>query len=268
MNIGNKKIKNAYYIAVALLITALIGGSYLVKKNLDSRPLLVAFITDIHAGDEKKRTEGKEENNILIPENYEKNLNTSLEKMKREKVDLIVNLGDSLNSPSKKYPGKLKNIFENFNMPVIWTNGNHDKAVFSEYIYPKKYYYIDKGHWRIIVLDNSEANPDDPEEKRALRGYIDPVQMNWLRDTLKKTKKNVLVAMHVPMFSYDNLDDFRPDQIELKKILEESGKVKYVFAGHHHVYNFKKEENNITYYVLSSFSLLGQEGYYMTLNLE
>jgi 3',5'-cyclic AMP phosphodiesterase CpdA len=232
--------------------------------KFDKKEINIGVIADIHAGSQDLREEGMELNNILIPSNFEKNIKNALGKMKGS--DLIITLGDNLNSPSEKYLEKLKKSTSEY--PLIWTKGNHDKKALFSSLSPKNYYYLDKSNWRIIILDNTESDPKNSTRSNIIdHGFIDEAQFEWLKKSLE-TKRKVLVAMHIPMLERSDLSKIREDQKYLEQILENAGNVKYVLAGHFHVYNWHTQINGIEYYILPSISLKNGEGYFMNLKLE
>jgi len=232
---------------------------------LNPKTITIGVITDIHAGSQDERTQGLEENNILYPSKFEENLRPALEKMKD--YDVILTLGDNLNATSKKYPQKLLDITKGY--PMIWTKGNHDEdKMFKLFHQPKNYYYIDKGKWRIIILDNGNIDHSIDYAKGAYipRGYMEPEQVEWLKETLK-TDKKIIVSMHVPIFDRYDFEKVYPQMEYLKKMFEDSGQVKYVLSGHFHINDWHKSINGIEYYIIPSISLKGGEGYFMTLTL-
>jgi len=263
----DKKNRNKIAVIFLIAVSVLILGKISFDKYERQKTVIIGVITDIHAGSQDVRNDSIEPNNVLLPSNYEKNLQRVLPEMKKD--DLILALGDNLNVSSGKYTEELKKITAGY--PMVWTKGNHDKPDFFKTLSDQRYYYVDKSNWRIIVLDNSESDPnvEMPDNVYDQKGYIDPDQMNWLKDSLK-TERKIVIAMHVPVFDRFNLDSaaIYPQQENLVKLFEDSGNVKYVLAGHFHVYNWHKEINGINYYVVPSISLEGGEGYYMKLELK
>jgi 3',5'-cyclic AMP phosphodiesterase CpdA len=264
-----KDYKNRNIISAILLIALifLILGTIAFERYESGKTLTLGVITDIHAGSLDTRDDSIEPNNILHPSNYKKNLERVLPEMKKD--DLILTLGDNLNAPSEKYTAELKKATAGY--PMVWTKGNHDKPDFFKQLSGQRYYYVDKKNWRIIVLDNSASDPEVeiPDGAYDQKGYLDPEQMDWLEGALK-TEKKIIIAMHVPVFDRFQLDSaaIYPQQENLVKLFEKSGNVKFVLAGHFHVYDFNREINGIRYRILPSLELDGQEGYFTTLKLD
>ncbi|KKP68455.1 MAG: hypothetical protein UR66_C0005G0002 [Candidatus Moranbacteria bacterium GW2011_GWE1_35_17] len=229
--------------------------------NYYNTPLMVGFIADIHAGDQKYRQE--DEKNVIIPIDFEINLTKALREM--GKVDLIIALGDNLNRPSRKNTKKLLEITKGY--PMVWVKGNHDKLLhFNELLSKERYYYIDKKKWRIIVLDNSATYPDTTGIDDHGRGFIDQEQLNWLKEKLK-TDKKIIIAMHIPMFVPGNPGTIRKDYAYLEEIFVQSGNVKHIFSGHWHTYDNEIEKDGIVHHLIPSVSLEGGQGLYYKIEL-
>lgn len=253
-------------IMLAVIIIALGTAKIIFDKHEKNKMITIGVVTDIHAGNQDVRKEGLEENNILYPINFEKNLKSALENMKD--CDYVLTLGDNLNSSSKKYAEKLKKTTDGFR--IIWTKGNHENdETFKLFHEPTNYYFIDKGKWRIIVLDNGniDHSVNYTKEEYIPRGYMEPEQVEWLKEALK-TDHKIVISMHVPIFDRFNLGTIYPSQEYLARMFEESGNVKYVLAGHFHIENWHEKINGIDYYVIPSLSLERKEGYYIKLELD
>ncbi|MBI5708334.1 MAG: metallophosphoesterase [Armatimonadetes bacterium] len=82
--------------------------------------------------------------------------------------------------------------------------------------------------------------------------WIDPEQIEWLASDLKATRKPTVVFVHQP------LDDIWeggsvPNRVEVRKVLEESGKVVAVLQGHNHQ-DASETRNGILYWRVNSAS--------------
>lgn len=268
IKIANSQNRKAILIVflVALIISSLLIIFSLKNEPSEpkkpEKPLVIGIISDIHAGSQDIR-KNENVNNTIFPSHFEKNLRMALENM--QDCDFILTLGDNLNNSSKKYTDQLKQITSGY--PMIWTKGNHEDDKTFKLFSPTNYYYVDKNNWRIIVLDNGNIDHEREKEKADPRGYMEPEQIAWLRNVLE-TKKNILISMHVPIFSESNPDFIYPDQEDLVEIFENSKNVKYVLAGHHHMNNWHKQINGIDYYIIPALSLEDKEGHYVKLELK
>lgn len=266
-NLINKFVKYSKYKSFAyaffgvVILSGIIGVSVYLKNY--NAPLVVGFVADIHAGDQDYRDDGEEAENILIPSNFEKNITKALGEM--QDCDIIFSLGDNLNRPSRKNTQKLLDITEKY--PFYWTKGNHDKPKhFEELLSDKRYYYVDKKNWRMIVLDNSATFAETEGHEEKGRGFIDKEQLIWLEQNLK-TKRNVAIIMHLPMLRRDGLD-IREDYSELGEFFLKHKNIKHIFSGHYHVKNLEVERSGIIHHIIPSISLKDKEGSYYKIRLD
>jgi predicted MPP superfamily phosphohydrolase len=253
----------AAFIFVAIRITD--GVDAYIDKHDNN--LLIGFVTDIHAGSGATKEKGS---GTITPDHFEKNLKSALNDM--EEADYIIALGDNIDKKKncQKYADQLKKMTSDFD--VLWVKGNHDKDACFPLLSQKDYYYKDFKDWRIIIINNSYWYPKS--QRRSMGkdkiGMIDQEQLNWIKSSLQ-TDKKVLIAMHIPMWNDNGKGQpytLRNDYVDFKKMLEDSGNVKYVLAGHYHDNNWIHEENGIVYYILPSIEQEGSEGYHMMLKLE
>lgn len=250
-----KNKKTLKILGVVIILIVVVGSVYFYKYY--TSPLKIGFIADIHAGDQSNRSDGEEAINVLIPNNFEKNVSGALQEMKDS--DLIVALGDSLNRPSRKNTRKLLEITADY--PMVWVKGNHDKLLhFNELLSKERYHYIDKKGWRIIILDNSATYSDITGIDEHGRGFIDEEQLVWLKKSLQ-TKKNVIIAMHLPMLKRGDFDTIREDYEYLEELFIQSGNVKHIFSGHLHIYDEQIERNGIMHHLVPSVSLESRQGF-------
>lgn len=231
----------------------------------------IGIITDIHAASQHMRaTENPD--NIIYPYKYKTLLPEVLSKMKAEGVKVIINLGDVTNNESMKHAGEAKRMIEEEEIEAVWVKGNHETVeskIMSDVLdVSNNYYFMDKESWRIIVLDSSEG-PDNKDNFLVYAWYdggIGDAQLSWLREALK-TDKDVIIAMHHPIWNKETIGSINPVYKEFEEAIENSGNVRYVFSGHWHTPYWERELNGIKYYGISAFILDGAEGFYKTLDL-
>jgi predicted phosphodiesterase len=259
------KLSLASGIVIFLVVSFFAGYLFLQKKSA-AETLKIGAIADIHASQQKSKTAPSEPRNVILPANFEKNLKTALQGTKD--CDFTLILGDNSYNNTEKYIARLKELAQDY--PVLWVKGNHDQAEIFKNLSENNYYYVDKNNWRIIILDNSTFVPEElknTEEVFTDRGWISPEQLTWLKNSLQ-TEKQVLIAMHVPIFQVTNIDNLRPEQEELEKIFKESGNIKHVVFGHFHFYDQIMEKYGIQYHFISSVSLENNEGHYAIIELK
>lgn len=200
-----------------------------------------------------------------VPDGKER-LTSFIKAANNEKADFIIELGDfcRLDSDSQPYRDTW-NDFEGDKYHVI---GNHDMDKYTpeEYVegmgMPGRYYSFDKGNFHFIVLDGN--NLYDGKEYRhyakanyyvdaKMRAFVDPEQMEWLKDDLKSTDKRCI------LFSHQSIELFINNGEKVREILENENKragykkVVLAFSGHNHS-NYTKVINGITYMQINSAS--------------
>ncbi len=233
----------------------------------------IGWVSDIHADRFKRRDINS---GLMFPRRYSDYLPQVFSALQNQGIDTVIATGDNTNSGDDNYARVLERIAQEKHMHVIWVKGNHDndKVMSILGVANNKYYYVDYGHTRIIVLDDVESNGD-------YQGTIDQAQLDWLKNTLA-TKNQVVVAMHIPIFdgglSSGNIHDFTGDNFpyvgnllpryaDLENILRESGNVKLVLSGHWHV-PWQKQYDRINYYGQAALTRTGYFGVYGIIDLK
>lgn len=233
----------------------------------------IGWISDIHADRFKRRDINS---GLMFPRRYSDYLPQVFDALQSQGIDTVIATGDNTNSGDDNYARVLEHIVQEKHMRVIWVRGNHDNAkVMSILGVPgSAYYYTDYSNTRIVVLDDVESNGD-------YQGTIDQTQLDWLRDVLK-TNRQVIVAMHIPIFdgglASNNIHDFigsnfpyvgdlLPRYAELENILRSSGNVKLVLSGHWHV-SWQKTYAGISYAGEAALTRTGYFGAYGVVDLK
>lgn len=240
--------KTALFLILVLLLAAC-GISNKEKTNTDDKFSFV-FMTDIHITPERNATAG---------------LLQAIDTINNLAPDFVLTGGDNIMDAlgqSWETSTDLYKLYEetmnNLKMPVFHSMGNHE--VFGLYVesgvdstheeygkkmyenkLEKRYYSFDHKNWHFIVLDGIGFTPD-----RHYYGFVDPEQVNWLKEDLEKTGKDVPVALsiHIPLVSVGQqimqgpTEAFGPGSIitnakEVREILEQYN-VKLVLQGHLH----------------------------------
>jgi 3',5'-cyclic AMP phosphodiesterase CpdA len=145
-----------------------------------------------------------------------------IKKLKENRVDFILNGGDSICDGLKATPGSIDGQWKSYasflneiSLPVHGCLGNHDiekweltsytgsnpteeksRAV-KEMGMPHRYYRFKRENWHFIVLDSSTY------VKGGYEARLDDEQFSWLRNELSKIPSNehVLILSHIPLFS-------------------------------------------------------------------
>lgn len=197
---------------------------YLINKDENK----VGWVTDIHAGANKKRAFVNEDgsDNTLYPKKYLKYFPVVLERMKRQGIGTVIATGDSTNITEYHHARALKEMADKAGMNMVWVRGNHDfltgKDTMIEFGVEEYFYVYDTKKARVIVLDINFNGP-----------ALTDANIEWFKDKLEETNLPVIVAAHSPIFDYD-AKDVIPTYAKLGEAITESGKVKFVISGHTH----------------------------------
>ncbi|MCT4645429.1 MAG: metallophosphoesterase, partial [Carboxylicivirga sp.] len=208
--------------------------------------LKFAISTDIHKG--------------LIPD-ADQRITEFLKEAEEQQVEFIMDMGDFCHPESENQ--SFIDIWKANPIAKYHALGNHDmdkgtKEDYLNFIGSKsRYYSFDQGDFHCIVLDPNNLNIDGeyipyqnanfykPAEQRA---FVDPEQLEWLKQDLKLADKHCLVFSHQ---SFENPKACQNQKI-VRDIFEtankEAGfqKVVACFSGHDHT-DYVKEINGIQY---------------------
>lgn len=243
------------------------------KSDFAQKYEKIGWVSDIHADRFKRRDINS---GLMFPRQYSDYLPKVFDALQNQGIDTVIATGDNTNSGDDNYARAIEHITQEKHMRVIWTAGNHDndKVMSILGVTGNKYYYVDYGRTRIVVLDDVESNGD-------YQGTIDQTQLDWLKSALA-TKNQVVIAMHIPVFdgglSSENIHDFTgnnfpyvgdllPRYAELENILRSNKNVKLVLSGHWHI-PWQKQYAGINYYGEAALSRTGYFGAYGIIDLK
>ena len=163
-------------------------------------------------------------------------LGAFLDAMREAKPDLIVQLGDFCKPNAANKP--FLDLWNTWDGPRYHVIGNHDmdggfkrEQTVAWYGMPGRYYAVDQGGVRFIVLDGN-----DPGGTRGgYNRFIAADQKAWLDHELATTKLPVVVLIHQPL----DLPGGVVNQGEIRALLEQDrgpdhAGVAAVFGGHCH----------------------------------
>jgi len=227
----------------------LLGGCAVTQglsRALAGRTLRFGMITDLHYADVAPRGS----------RHYRQSpgkLAECLDLMNQEQVDFLIELGDfkdqatpPAHDSTLAYLKTIEAQFQGFAGPTYHVLGNHDVDSISKQDFlaqvtntgiapDASYYAFDARGLHCIVLDaNFMANGQayDSGNFDWTKTYINPKQMAWLEQDLKRTRKKTLV------FCHQCLDGTESHHVkngaEVRQVLEDSEKVLAVFTGHNH----------------------------------
>ena len=197
-------------------------------------------------------------------------LTECVELMNDQKVDFLVELGDfkDQNNPAVEkmtltYLRTVEKVFQNFKGPTYHVLGNHDMDSISKEQFltnventciapSKSYYSFDFNGVHFVILD-ANYRTDGTDYNHGNFDWTDAnipsAEINWLRQDLAAAHRPTIVFIH------QLLDGTGPVYVnnaaDIRKILEQSGKVTAVFQGHHHSGSYSYIEE-IHYYTLKA----------------
>ncbi len=206
--------------------------------------LTIGMVTDLHFGPPALKDGKLRKMTHLAPEltrDFVRSMNDEV------RPDLVVNLGDDIEDESREADlaryGECQAILRGASAPVVNVAGNHDMVHLNREdmnaFWGRSgplYYSLDRGGWHLVVLHTLE--------KKDVEIRVPEPQLEWLQADLAATRAPTLVLMHHSA-SEQSLDDSRwffglphialvKERATLRRIFEESGRVRAVINGHLH----------------------------------
>ncbi len=218
------------------------------------RQVRVGLLTDLHHAD--KPVNGTRHYRDTLAK-----LGEAAQKFAEERPDFVVELGDFIDAADAvetelAYLRQVNDVFSRVSPMRHYVLGNHcvdllNKDEFLSGVGQKESFYsFDAGGAHFVVLDScftGEGKPYGRKNSHWTDANIPGDQRDWLAADLKNTNNPVVV------FAHQRLDEARQHAVknaaEVRKILENSGKVLAVFQGHSHK-NDHQEISGIHYCTL------------------
>lgn len=229
----------------ALVLTAAAATSTAVSAAETAPALKVGLITDLHYAD-------KAPGGTRMYRETPAKLAEAAERFQREKPDFIVELGDLIDAADSVSAelGYLKRINRDFAQACPqrhYVLGNHcvytlTKREFLDSVErDESYYSLDGGDFHFVVLDSCFCGNGDPYGRKNFHwtdANVPASELDWLQDDLKRTDKQTIV------FAHQRLDVSNSHGVknapQVRKTLEDSGRVLAVFQGHSHQNDYKE----------------------------
>ncbi|MHC4242519.1 MAG: metallophosphoesterase family protein [Planctomycetota bacterium] len=230
--------------------TTLLAGfvlSWLCVGCTASKPSIARFgiVSDCHYADKDSF------NSRCYRESLAK-LTECVEVMNRQEVDFLIELGDFIDEGASEaetiyYVQAVEEVFQQFRGPVYHVLGNHDigRITKDEFLtnikntgvvpVNSRYYSFDLDGLRIVVLDgNYLADGTDcgPGNFEWMDTNIPADELKWFKAELCGTDKPVIVFIHQRLDGGGSF--YVNNSADVRRVMEESGKVLAVFQGHHH----------------------------------
>jgi len=176
-----------------------------------------------------------------------------IQAMRQARPAFVVCLGDFVDGANRDREAELRrvktieDIFRRFHGPRHRVLGNHDLDALTkdEFVeatgMPAPHYAFDAPPFRCIVLDACYRK----DFQHYARGnftwtdsWVPPAELKWLEAELAKAEGKALVFTHQPLDGAAAHDVRNAAQV--RKLLEDSGKVPAVFSGHNHAGGYRK----------------------------
>ncbi len=258
------KIARRSFIETTVAILGGIPLSGIILSGDNARPVRFGIFTDSHYADRDHLGSRYYRESL-------KKLSECVELMNDQKVDFLIELGDFKdqgNPPEKdetlRFLDLIEKEFSLFRGRRFHVLGNHDhdsisKGEFLERIIntgfakAAAYYSFNINSVHFIVLDANYSSDGIPYNRGRFDwtdAYVPERQLSWFRKDLKTNKLPTVVFLHHRLDASGDNSIYGPRNAdEVRKILEDSGKVLIVFQGHEHAGALNRI-NGITYYTL------------------
>jgi alkaline phosphatase len=214
----------------------------------------IGLVTDVHYAEKPSGTKRAYRDSL-------KKLDEAVAALNEAKADFVVELGDFIDSaPTLEgeigHARTINAVFQKFHGPRHYVVGNHDVAALTKTQFLEAcgaktpHYSFDHGAFHFIVLDACYS-PDGTTYGARKVNWVDteipPAEREWLAADLKATDKKTVCFVHQKMDIVNkHTIKSAPD---IRKILEDSGKVLAVMQGHAHT-NALVTINGIHYWTL------------------
>jgi alkaline phosphatase len=245
-NMSNRRIHRRAFLRRGSLVLAGAAIGAQSVSAADSKPnLRLGLVADLHYAD--REPAGTRHHRETIPKFRE-----AARCFQQEKVDAVIELGDIIDAADSvdAERGYLKRVVQEFTAVPgkhHYVLGNHcvwslTKAEFLEVIgHKESYYSFDLGGHHFVVLDacfRKDGEPYGRKNNEWTDANIPAAEVEWLRADLQRTDKKTVVFVHqcldvAPPYGIQNAT-------EVRKALEQSGKVLAVFQGHYHKGGYRR----------------------------
>ena len=226
-------------------------------------PLRFGLMTDLHYADRVKAGSRYYRDSLS-------KAGGSIGLFNAQKVDLIIETGDfkdqavSADEASTiSYLRAVEAVFQQFNGPTYHVLGNHDMDSISKSQFlanventgiaqDRSYYSFDVKGVHCVVLDanfNSDGSDYDHGNFNCNDANIPKVELDWLGNDLAAAKGPAIIFLHQLLDGQGSV--YVKNAGDVRRILEDSGKVAAVFQGHHHSGSYNLI-NGIHYYTLKA----------------
>lgn len=222
-----------------------ISGKLLADESLDQPLVHVGLITDMHYAD-------KDSNGSRNYRDTLKKMESAAIQFEKTRPGCVIELGDFIDSAGsvEKELANVTRINKEFSkLPgkKHYVLGNHcvealtKEEFLGEVGQSKSYYSFDENGVHFVILDGcfrSDGAPYGRKNSQWTDANLTQTQIEWLKADLKAAAGPVIVFVHQRL-DVDSKYAVK-EAATVRKIFEDSGKVRAVFQGHNHVNDLKE----------------------------
>ena len=222
-------------------------ASPMLAADEAARPLFqIGLLTDLHYGD-------KEPTKTRFYRETPAKLKEAVAKFNEIKPAFVVELGDLIDQAATveqeiAWLAEIEKLYAGLTCPRHYVLGNHCVATLTKEEFAANtgaskvpHYSFDQGGVHFVVLDacyRSDGAPYGRHNADWKDANVPAAELGWLRKDLAAAAGPTVV------FAHQRLDEAAPHSVvnatEVRKALEESGKVLAVFQGHSHKNDYQQ----------------------------
>ncbi|MDR2440372.1 MAG: metallophosphoesterase [Planctomycetaceae bacterium] len=259
---SNKQLSRRAFLYQGTLIfsTAIVSPFCLQAEVLETKKtvLRIGLLTDIHYAD-------KEHAGSRYYRESPDKIAAAANELSQRKLDFLVELGDLIDTvkvpeTDKKHLRIINTELQKISDKRYYVLGNHcvetltKDEFLGEIDQKKSYFSFDQNGYHFIVLDacfRQDGVPYGRNNAQWTDTKLPEVELDWLKTDLSVTKLPAIVFLHQRL----DVDNQKPIAVKnadrVRRLLEESGKVRLVLQGHEHSGDYK-EIAGIPYCTLSA----------------
>ncbi len=228
-----------------LCLAGFSAGKILAAEN-DAKSLLrVGLMTDLHYAD-KNPTKTRFYREALAK------LDEAVEHMNREKPTLVIELGDFIDQADSvereiEWLKTMESHFAKLSMPRHYVLGNHCVGTLTKQEFAQHtkaaggHASFESNGVTFLILDACFREDGTPYERKNFNwqdANLPKAELAWLEAELSKVSGPVIVLAHQRL-DLDKAHAVR-NAVEVRALLERSGKVLAVFQGHSHKNDYQQ----------------------------
>ena len=261
LNKAGQLSRRGFLVAAGGALSGCCAGKGFSADESTSR-VTFGLVTDLHAADLEPNA------NRHYRESAAK-LTACVADMNRRGVDFLIELGD-FKDQGKTAGETLQNlkdieaIFRQFKGARYHVLGNHDMdriskgqalSVIENTGLPqgRSYYSFDVKGAHFVVLDATfrpDGSPYDSGNFKWTESFVPDEELAWLERDLRESRRPAVVFIHQLLDGDEDVYYVR-NAAAVRRVLEQSGRVRAVFQGHYHEGRYSRRQG-IHYYTLKA----------------